>query len=43
MIKTERIKILKARKPGKEFQVYFSDPELGPIEVKWLVDVGSLY
>lgn len=32
VIKTERIKILKARKPGKEFQVYFSDPELGPIE-----------
>lgn len=34
MIKKERKKILNARKPGKEFQAYFSDPELGLIEVK---------
>jgi len=32
VIKKERKKILNARKPGKELQVYFSDPELGPIE-----------
>ena len=34
MIKKERKKILNARKPGKELQAYFSDPELGLIEVK---------
>ena len=34
MIKKERKKILNARKPDKELQAYFSDPELGLIEVK---------
>ena len=34
VIKKERKKILNARKPGKEFQAYLSDPELGLIEVK---------
>jgi len=31
-IKMERTKIINARKPGKEFQVYLSDPELGNVE-----------
>ena len=34
VIKKERKKILNARKPDKELQAYFSDPELGLIEVK---------
>ena len=33
IIKKERKKILCARKPGKEFQVYLSDTELGVAEV----------
>ena len=33
IIKKERKKILSARKPGKEFKVYVSDPELGSLEV----------